>query len=176
MRKRYELVMVPNEPKELKPDMLCRSNSDEADSNIFYFLDSESDLTPDGFHESVIPFIVEKDDSKDIEKEKLYVFNFKDGGCCVGFSSELSDLEEVVLAREVIVGPEQIGLVLSEGIGSNHKSEISIEDINRIMANKGWCYVEMEDEFTSPERFRNVGWGDSVPEVKLENGLCVISF
>lgn len=178
MRLRFEMVMVPNNPKELKSGMLCRSVADDADPNFFYFLEDGSDLTPDGLHESVLPFIVQKDGTteSDIEKDKAYLFRFVDGGCCIACRNEISDMSEVVSAHAVMVQPEHIGLVHAEGYGSRNKKEISKDDINRIMANDGWCYIEVDDEFTAPERFEHVYWGDSEPEVKLEEERCIISF
>lgn len=170
------MVMVPNNPKELKPGMLCRSVSDDADGNSYYFLDESSDLTPDGLHESVLPFIVYKDKAWKLEDEKIYQFRFKDGGSCIAYPKEIYDLSDVDSYHEVMVSPEQIGLVYADGYGSKQKSEISIDDINRIMSKDGWCYIEVDDEFTAPERFEHVTWGDSAPEVKLEDGRCIISF
>lgn len=175
MQKRFEMVMVPNEPKELKPGMLCRSFADDADENIYYFLDETSDLTPEGLHQSVIPFIVSKDKVSDFEKETLYLFRFEDGGCCVAYPNEVCDLNDVLSAQEVAVSPEQIGVMRADGFGSEEKTDISIEVINQIMSKEGWCYVDIDDEFTAPEKFTHVAWGESVPEIVLHNGKCVIS-
>lgn len=169
---RFTLAMVPNEPKELKPGMICRSNRDDSDPNVFYFLNEEMDLTPNGLHQSVIPFIVDKDETKNPEKGKPYLFKFQDGGCCVACPEEINDLSETTNCFEIKVSPEQIGFVKGlEGL-----KEISSDEINTIMSKDGWCYVEMEDEFTNPEKFTHVSWGDSIPELKLHNGKCLIHF
>ncbi len=170
------MAMVPNEPKELKPGMLCRSVADDAEENTYYFLDESSDLTYEGLHQSVIPFIVHKENEAEPNMEKLYLFRFEDGGCCIAYHKEIFDMNDVVSSQQVMVSPEQIGLVYAEGHGSKKKSLISADDINRIMANEGWCYIEVDDEFTAPERFEHVSWGDSEPEVKLEEERCIISF
>ena len=169
------MVMVPNEPKELKPGMLCHSVADDADENKYYFLDESSDLTPDGLHQSVIPFIVSKDNSSETDKDKLYLFRFSNGGCCIAYPDEVFYLNEVESAQEVVVSPEQIGVTYADGFGSEEKTDITIETINEIMSNKGWCYVNIEDEFTAPEKFEHVAWGESLPEVVLYNGKCLIT-
>lgn len=173
MKVRLTLVMVPNEPKELKPGMLCRSISDDAEPYRFYFL--TEDIIPsdnNSFHQSLIPFIVSKDEAKELEEGKLYLFNFGDGGCCVGYENEICDKSDILNFFEVKVEPENIGLVMS----LNGNRDIDVEDFNAIMAKDGWCYVEMEDEFTNPEKFTNVGWGDSIPQLKLYDGKCLINY
>lgn len=173
MVSRFTLAMVPNEPKELKPGMLCRSNGDDSDPNTFYFLDEHSDLSSNALHESVIPFIVDKDETANPEKGKPYLFIFEDGGCCVACPEEINDMSDTKNCFEVKVAPEQIGLVKKDSGGFR---EMTCEDMNSIMSRDGWLYVEMEDEFTNPEKFTHVSWGDSVPELKLHEGKCIISF
>ena len=169
------MVMVPNEPKELKPGMLCRSVADDADEKRYYFLDESSDLTYEGLHQSVIPFIVHKDNEAELDMEKLYFFRFEDGGCCIAYPKEIFDLSDVLSAQEVMVSPEQIGVTYADGFGSQEKAEITIETINEIMSKDGWCYLDIDDEFTAPEKFEHVAWGESSPQVVLYNGKCLIS-
>lgn len=172
---RFEMVMVPNGPKELKKGMLCRSLLDDSDSRRFYFLDEGMDLAELGMHEPVLPFIVSKDQAEAIEKDKVYYFALEDGGCCVAYPDELAFPDSVVSARQVLVNPEQIGMFCERSPLTGAFEPITETHINSIMSNDGWCHLEMVDEFDDPKRFANVPWGESVPEVKLMNGKCMIS-
>ena len=48
------------------------------------------------------------------------------------------------------------------------------EDIKEIIEAGGNCNVEMIDEFTNPNEYKNVGWGDGVPKVKTYNNKVII--
>lgn len=65
--------------------------------------------------------------------------------------------------NKVVVFPEQIPT-----------DEISLKKITEILNNGGEFDIEMEDEFTNPKAFEDVGWGDGLPRPVLVNDKIVI--
>ena len=52
--------------------------------------------------------------------------------------------------------------------------EISQKKMTEILSNGGEFEMIMEDEFTNPKAFENVGWGDGLPRLILINDKVVI--
>jgi hypothetical protein len=50
----------------------------------------------------------------------------------------------------------------------------SLMKLSKIMKQGGWFEIEMEDEFTNPKKFENVGWGDGLPQPILVNDKVLI--
>ena len=38
----------------------------------------------------------------------------------------------------------------------------------------GLCFIEIENEFTNPEKYKDVAWGEGVPKPKFEKGFLKI--
>jgi len=89
----------------------------------------------------------------------------------------------VYLENEPYILSEDNSYVL---VNSRHMAVTRIDDIieidpkiieslyNKIAEDYGKCYVETMDEFTHPELFKNVAWGESKPLVHFVNGKAVI--
>lgn len=85
-------------------------------------------------------------------------------------------------AKKIIALPKQIGLLRQRnGIGwaiwdrqLGYDWLLTENDIKEIIESGGECYVEMEDEFTNPEKYKNVGWGDGIKQLKTFNNKVII--
>lgn len=84
------------------------------------------------------------------------------------------------LCRIVLAAPHEIGWVYFEGMPNDHAMDYGrgyIEPfvtwtIHPLIAGK--CKVEMVDEFSDPDQFKNVGFMEGVPRPKLVEGKVVI--
>ena len=78
---------------------------------------------------------------------------------------------------EVIATPEQIGLTYDiqyEYIDGGELKDIETWELQEIVKNNYECEVEMVDEFSHPELFQHVGWGDGLPIPRMVNNKIVI--
>lgn len=67
--------------------------------------------------------------------------------------------DQIKEAYRVVAEPEQIG--------------VDFEQLQKIMDNGGECEIEGVDEFTNPEDYKDVGWGDGVWKPKLIDGKII---
>lgn len=57
------------------------------------------------------------------------------------------------------------------------ESKISNSRVDLVRAYKsGICFIEIENEFTNPEKYKGVAWGEGVPKPKFDNGFLKIRF
>lgn len=78
---------------------------------------------------------------------------------------------------EVVATPDQIGLTYDveyETISGGELKDIQLWELQEIINNDFTCSVEMVDEFSHPELFQHVGWGDGLPIPRFVNDKIVI--
>lgn len=83
----------------------------------------------------------------------------------------------LVSGNEVLATPEQIGLTYDveyETISGGELKDIQLWELQEIINNDFTCSVEMVDEFSHPELFQHVGWGDGLPIPRFVNDKIVI--
>lgn len=71
----------------------------------------------------------------------------------------------------VMVTPSMLGYYT---IDNGPKRIISIMEIDAILKNNGSIKIEAMDEFTHPDEYNNVSWGDGLVKPLLQNGKAVL--
>lgn len=71
----------------------------------------------------------------------------------------------------VLVTPSMLGYYK---IDNGPKRLISIMEIDAILKNNGSVLLEVMDEFTHPDEYRNVSWGDGLIKPLLQDGKAIL--
>lgn len=71
----------------------------------------------------------------------------------------------------VMVTPSMLGYYT---IDNGPKRIISIMEIDAILKNNGSIKIEVMDEFTHPDEYNDVGWGDGLIKPLLKDGKVVL--
>jgi len=131
------------------------------------------------------PYLI-SDDSLDSASNQDLAFLIGDKWVIACFDDMLGP--EIKEVKKIIAIPEQIGYVnrwATDRIDSGDTpsaeklveclaDDITLKEI--INDNDGECEIEMEDEFTNPEKYEGIGWGDGVPVPKLKEGKVIIYY
>lgn len=182
--KRVKLVFIKYFPEELKPGMLCYSKLEKSNPLDYYRLIEHVNLNNESsLHQPVHPYIIDEYDNFDTDVNSLFLFSFKNGSEPV--AANFDDLvgNQIDDAKLIVATPEQIAYTEKNSFLSNKLENKKCFDIfdderhdylNKILANDGSCYILCKDEFTNPEEYVDVSWGDGKTLVVLKNNKVII--
>ncbi len=182
--KRVKLVFIKYYPEELKSGMLCYSKLNKSNFTYYYRLSEINDLKNElDIHQPVHPYIIDEYDNFDTDINSLFLFQFNNKSEPV--AANFDDLigHEIEDVKLIVATPDQIAYVekdnhLSNGIESKKCFDIfddnRSEFLDRILNNDGSCYILSKDEFTHPEEYTDVSWGDGKTKVILKNNKVII--
>ena len=174
MRKNVKLFLVPYIPGKLEVGILWVYDSISRQETVINIID-ENDLNNSAVHEMfedikikngikcgaayVKPYLVSEEQ---INLDDLCIFVIEidgDENFVVACPDDLLG-DQIKEVFRVVAEPEQIG--------------VDVEQLQKIIDNGGECEIEGMDEFTNPEDYKDVGWGDGVCKPKLVDGKAVI--
>jgi hypothetical protein len=99
-----------------------------------------------------LPYVVAR---QPIMKDDSYLTPNNEIKTCVGVETN----KELNNCLKIMATPDQIPT-----------DEDSLIKMRMIMINGGEFEMEMEDEFSNPEAFKNVGWGEGLPRPIFVDG------
>jgi hypothetical protein len=103
-----------------------------------------------------LPYVVAK---QPIMKNDLYLTPNNEIKTCIGGETR----KELSECLKIMATPNQVP-----------NDENSLKKLTEILSSGGEFELEMEDEFTNPKAFENVGWGDGLPQPILVDNKIVI--
>jgi len=183
LTKRVKLIFVEYQPDKLESGMVCYSKLDQTKS-YYYRLNQLRDLENEyELHQPVQPYIIDEYNNFDSEVNSLFLFYFKENNNPVvgNFDDLLGDgIDKVKL---IVATPDQIAFMeknhhLYHDIQSKKCFDIFDDDRNefldKILKNNGSCYILCKDEFTHPEEYTDVSWGDGKTKIVLKDNKVII--
>ena len=99
-----------------------------------------------------LPYVVAR---QPIMKDDSYLTPNNEIKTCVGGETN----KELNGCLKIMATPDQIPT-----------DEISLKKIDEVLSNGGEFDMEMEDEFSNPKAFENVGWGEGLPRPIFVDG------
>jgi len=182
IRKTVKMFFLKDNPSELKLGMICYSKSSDSFFKDYYRLTEYSDLNSED-HQPVLPYIVDVLDHFESKSDSLFLFTFKNESEPV--VANFDDLlgHELDDAQLIVAEPHQIGLIKNEfytGEGNNEPKYYDLFNIKqklilkKILVDNGMCTIAAIDEFTNPEEYQNIAWGEGIGRPKLIDGKVLI--
>lgn len=182
---RAKLIWILINPEHLIPGMICISRSDKSDKPKFYRLTEENYLNVSEKHQPVELYIIDEFNKFESSVDSLFLFTFKDGSQPV--EACFDDLLGYPIkdAKLIVAKQEQIAYIENDSHLINKIDDKQCYDlldqnasstINKIMDNNGICSILCKDEFTHPEDYLNVAWGEGKPVPLLKNNKVLIYF
>lgn len=182
--KKVKLVFVKDHPEKLLPGMICYPKRDGEKPTDYYRLTEALDLSNKfDQHQPVLPYLIDEYDNFESDIDSLFLFDFNNGSDPV--PANFDDLIgcEIENVRMIVATPDQIALIekashLSYNVDQKKCFDVFDDDrhffLNKILSSNGDCYVLCKDEFTNPEEYQNVAWGEGKTKVILKNNKVVI--
>jgi hypothetical protein len=181
--KRVKLVFVEYHPDKLESGMICYSKLDKSKSYYYRLADLIDLKNESHLHQPVHPYIIDEYDNFDTDINSLFLFSFKNNSEPV--VANFDDLigHELDDAKLIIAEHDQIAYVeknhhLYHDIQSKKCFDIFDDDRNefldKILKNNGSCYILCKDEFTHPEEYTDVSWGDGKTKIVLKDNKVII--
>lgn len=182
IHKTVKIVFLKDNYSELKPGMICYSKISDSFFRDYYRLTQYSDLNSDD-HQPVLPYIVDILDNFESKSDSLFLFTFKNESepIVANFDDLLGhELDE---AQLIVAEPHQIGIIKNEFYTGEEDGEPKYCDLfnpkqklilKKILVDNGMCRIAAIDEFTNPEEYQNVAWGEGIGRPKLIDGKVLI--
>ena len=113
-------------------------------------------------------------ETENIDKTDLCAFELKNDdntfSYVIGYQDEILSPRVNEIYR-VLATPNMLGFYTIDG---GPLRIISIMEIDNILKNNGSIKMETMDEFTHPDEYNDVGWGDGLIKPLLKDGKVVL--
>lgn len=182
--KKVKLVFVKYYPEKLLSGMVCYPKKERDRPTDYYKLTEASVLSNKlDQHQPVLPYLIDEYNNFDSEIDSLFLFSFNNGQEPVEayFDDMLGN--QIQSTKLIVATPDQIAFTekashLTYKVNEKKCFDIFDDDrhlfLNKILSNNGDCYVLCKDEFTHPEEYKDVAWGEGKTKIILKNNKVII--